>query len=44
MLCAFQMSNYQIQLKFLSQYKLTSDVKPQSYERTPEGQEKKENV
>ena len=27
--------------EFLSQYKLTSDVKPQSYERTPEGQEKK---
>jgi hypothetical protein len=26
--------------EFLSQYKLTSDVKPQSYERTPEGQEK----
>lgn len=30
--------------EFLSQYKLTSDVKPQSYERTPEGQEKKEKM
>ncbi|MFZ2648403.1 MAG: hypothetical protein WAX43_08730 [Lactococcus chungangensis] len=27
--------------EFLAQYNLTSDVKPQSYERTPEGQEKK---
>ena len=27
--------------EFLDQYNLTSDVKPQSYERTPEGQEKK---